>query len=55
MTSLNPDHVEAVVKAINQGPFFKHLSMAVKEIGIGYSNVELNVGTEHLKGGQVCS
>ncbi len=48
MTSLNPDHVEAVIKAINQGPFFKHLSMTVKEIGIGYSNVELKVGTEHL-------
>ncbi len=48
MTSLNPDHVEAVINAINQGPFFKHLSMTVKEIGIGYSNVELKVGTEHL-------
>jgi uncharacterized protein (TIGR00369 family) len=48
MTSLNPDHVEAVIKAINQGPFFNHLSMTVKEIGIGYSNVELKVGTEHL-------
>ncbi len=48
MTSLNPDHVEAVINAINQGPFFKHLSMTVKEIGVGYSNVELKVGTEHL-------
>jgi uncharacterized protein (TIGR00369 family) len=48
MTSLNPDHVEAVISAINQGPFFKHLSMAVKEIGLGYSTVELKVGTEHL-------
>jgi uncharacterized protein (TIGR00369 family) len=48
MTSLNPDHVEAVINAINQGPFFKHLLMTVQEIGIGYSNVELKVGTEHL-------
>ena len=48
MASLNPDHVEAVINAINQGPFFKHLSMTVKEIGVGYSNVELKVGTEHL-------
>ena len=48
MTSLNPDHVEAVIIAINQGPFFKHLSMTVKEIGIGFSVVELKVGTEHL-------
>ena len=48
MTSLNPDHVEAVINAINQGPFFKHLTMTVKEIGIGYSIVELKVSTEHL-------
>jgi len=48
MASLNPDHVQAVIKAINQGPYFKHLSMPVREMGIGYSIVELKVGNEHL-------
>ncbi len=48
MVSLNQDHVQAVIKAINQGPFFTHLSMTVKEMGIGYSIVEMNVGNEHL-------
>ena len=48
MVSLNPEHVQAVMKAINQGPYFKHLSMPVKEIGTGYSIVELKVGNEHL-------
>jgi len=48
MTSLNPDHVQAVIKAINQGPYFKHLSMVVKDMGTGYSIVELNVDNEHL-------
>jgi len=48
MASLNPDHVQAVIRAINQGPYFKHLSMPVKEMGIGYSIVELKVGHEHL-------
>jgi uncharacterized protein (TIGR00369 family) len=48
MALLNPDHVQAVIKAINQGPYFKHLSMPVKEIGIGYSIVELTVRNEHL-------
>ncbi len=48
MVSLNQDHVQAVIKAINQGPFFTHLSMTVKEMGIGYSIVEMNVGHEHL-------
>ncbi len=48
MASLNPIHVQAVIKAINQGPYFKHLSMPVREMGIGYSIVELKVGNEHL-------
>lgn len=48
MASLNPDHVQAVIKAINHGPYFNHLSMPVKEMGMGYSIVELKVGNEHL-------
>lgn len=48
MVSLNSDHVDAVMNAINESPYFKHLSMAVKEMGIGYSVVELNMGNEHL-------
>jgi len=48
MASLNPEHVQAVIKAINQGPYFRHLSMPVKEIGTGYSIVELEVSNEHL-------
>jgi uncharacterized protein (TIGR00369 family) len=48
MAALNPKHVEAVIRAINQGPFFRHLSMPVKEMGIGFSIVELRVKTEHM-------
>ncbi len=48
MGKLNPDHVEAVLKAINEGPYFKHLSMFVTEMGIGYSVVELEIRREHL-------
>ncbi len=48
MASLNQDHVQAVIKAINQGPYFKHLSMPVKEMGVGYSIVELKVNNDHL-------
>lgn len=45
---LNPDHVQAVIQAINEGPYFKHLSMPIKEMGVGYSIVELGIGNEHL-------
>jgi len=48
MVSLNPDHVQAVMKAINRGPFFNHLSMPVKEMGMGYSIVDLKVCYEHM-------
>src|SRR5512139_1970678 len=48
MAKLNPLHVEAVIEVINKGPFFRHLSMAVKELGIGYAVVELNISNEHL-------
>ena len=48
MSELNPEHLKAVIIAINDAPFFKHLSMSVTEIGIGYSVVTLDVGKEHM-------
>jgi uncharacterized protein (TIGR00369 family) len=48
MSKLNPKHVEAVIDLINQGPFFRLLSMQVKDLGKGYSLVEMDVGNEHL-------
>ncbi len=48
MPELNPEHVKAVIDVINQGPYFRHLSMFVREIGLGYSAVELDIGNEHL-------
>jgi uncharacterized protein (TIGR00369 family) len=48
MRKLNPDHVKAVAALVNRGPFFKHLSMTIKDLGPGYSLVELEIGPEHL-------
>jgi len=48
MPDLNPKHVETVLKIINQSPYFKHLSMVVKEMGAGYATVELDIGKKHL-------
>lgn len=58
---MNPDHVEAVLAFINESPYFKLLSMTVREIGTGYSLVEVAVGDKHLSpfglvhGGLYCS
>ena len=48
MSKLNPKHVQTVIDIINRGPYFRHLSMPVKDIGMGYSFVELEIGNEHL-------
>jgi len=45
---LNPAHVEAVINLINQGPYFRLLSMAVRELGPGYSLVEVDMEEKHL-------
>lgn len=48
MRKLNPEHIQAVIKLINQGPYFKLLSMEVRELGIGYSRVEVDLENKHL-------
>jgi uncharacterized protein (TIGR00369 family) len=48
MALLNPDHIRTVLRSINQGPFFKLLSMTVSEIGTGFSVVEIVMETKHL-------
>jgi uncharacterized protein (TIGR00369 family) len=48
MVSLNPEHVKAVIKVINQGPYIRYLSMPVKEMGKGYAIVEAKIGNEHM-------
>jgi hypothetical protein len=44
----NPAHLKAVISAINTGPFFKHLSIRVTEIGVGYSVVVMKIGKKHM-------
>ena len=48
MKKLNPKHVEAVIALINQGPFFKLLSIQIKELGRGHSLVEMELSRQHL-------
>jgi uncharacterized protein (TIGR00369 family) len=48
MPELNRRHIDAVLELINQGPYFRHLSVTIKDIGMGYAIVELDIGREHL-------
>lgn len=48
MEELNPEHLKAVIDAINRGPFFQHMSIRVTQMGRGWSVVEIEIGREHM-------
>lgn len=48
MRRLNPEHVKAVLELINQGPYFRLLSMEVVEMREGYARVETELENKHL-------
>lgn len=48
MLELNPEHLKSVIRIINGCPFFIHMSMAVKEIGVGFSVVVAQIRKNHM-------
>ena len=48
MKKLNPDHVEAILKLINQGPYFQLLSIDVIELGWQYCKLVVQLDKKHL-------
>lgn len=48
MQILNPEHLKAVISSINESPFFRHMSMKVSEIGLGYSIVTVCIEEKHM-------
>jgi len=61
MKKLNPAHIDALLPAINQAPYFRLLSMSIKEIGMGFCVVEVEIENKHyhpfggVHGGLYCS
>ena len=49
MKKLNPAYVQAVRETVSGSPFFRHLSMTIREMDIGCAIVDLDVDTEHLQ------
>ena len=47
MRELNQEHIRKLVEIINQAPYFKLLSMAIKELGPGFCRVELDLENKH--------
>ena len=48
MKRLNPEYVQAVLEFVNQGPYFRLLSMTVQKMGMGFARVEMAVENKHL-------
>ena len=49
MKKPNPKYVERVNRLVNNSPYFSLLSMKIIEVGIGYSQMEVNIEQKHLQ------
>ncbi len=47
-TLLNPEHLASVIDLINRGPYFRLLSMEIRELRAGYARVEIQLEEKHL-------
>ena len=49
MNNPNPEHVKRFIGVINSSPYFQLLSMKVREVGIGYCVLEIDLEKKHLQ------
>ncbi len=48
MKKINPEHIKAVITMINNGPYFRLLSINVYDLGPGYSKLNVELENKHL-------
>jgi len=49
MRKLNPKYIEAVKPLVNRSPYFALLSMSLRDVGMGRSLLDIDVGNKHLQ------
>jgi uncharacterized protein (TIGR00369 family) len=49
MRKLNPKYIEAVKPLVNRSPYFTLLSMSLREVDMGRSLLDIDVGNKHLQ------
>jgi uncharacterized protein (TIGR00369 family) len=49
MPKANPEYIEQINKTVNRSPYFKLLSMKLRDVGIGFSVVEIDLARKHLQ------
>lgn len=45
---LNPEHIKEVMELANRAAYFKLLSISIRELGVGYSVVEMKLEEKHF-------
>ena len=48
MRKLNPEYVEVMNQLANNSPYFSLISMKIRDAGIGYSILEIDIAEKHL-------
>ena len=48
MKTPNSEYIEKVNKLVNQSPYFELLSMKIRDVGIGFSVLEIDLEKKHL-------
>jgi uncharacterized protein (TIGR00369 family) len=49
MKKLNPEYVKILNQLANDSPYFALISMKIRDAGIGYSLLEIDVANKHLQ------
>jgi uncharacterized protein (TIGR00369 family) len=49
MKRLNPQFIETLNQITNESPFFSLLSMKIRDAGIGYSVLEIDLDEKHIQ------
>jgi len=49
MKKLNPEYVKRINHLVNRSPYFELLSMKIKDVGPGFSVLEIDLAQKHLQ------
>jgi uncharacterized protein (TIGR00369 family) len=49
MTTPNPEYLEKITRIVNQSPYFELLSMKLRDVGLGFSVLEIDLDKKHLQ------
>ena len=47
--TINPEYIEKVNQMVNRCPYFELLSMEIAKVGVGFSELKINLSRKHLQ------